>query len=80
MSLESRKLDLVQQLLLVDNEDILDRMQEALNSASSFVLSDAQKAELDAQEARYQRGEGKFSPLEDSISRIKANYAASRVR
>ncbi len=78
MSLESRKLDLVQQLLLVDNEDILDRMQDALNSASAFVLSDAQKAELDAQEARYARGEGQSYSWDEVKAHARASLAAKR--
>jgi len=49
MSLETRKLELMQQLLLVDSEEVLERMQDMLNAESTFVLSDAQKAELDEQ-------------------------------
>lgn len=80
MSLEARKLEVMQQLLLVDSEEMLERVQDMLNAEKTFVLSDAQKAALDEQEARYQRGEGRFNPLEESLARIKDNYTASRAR
>jgi len=59
MSLETRKLEVMQQLMLVDSEEVLVRVQEMLNAEKTFVLSDEQKAALDAQEARYTRGEGR---------------------
>jgi hypothetical protein len=80
VSLEARKLEVMQQLLLVDSEEVLDRVQHMLNAEKTFVLSDEQKAALDEQEARYKRGEGSFSPLEETLARIKDNYAASRAR
>lgn len=78
MSLEARKLDVMQQLLMVDSEEMIARVEEVLNAKATFVLTEAQKAALDEQEARYLRGEGSFSPLEETLARIKENYAASR--
>lgn len=73
MSLETRKLELMQHLLLVDSEEVLERMQDMLNAESRFVLSDAQKAELDAQKLRYERGESRTYTLEETKSRVRAS-------
>jgi putative addiction module component (TIGR02574 family) len=73
MSLESRKLELMQQLLLVDSEEVLERMQDMLNAESTFVLSDAQKAELDTRKLRYERGESRTYTLEETKSRVRAS-------
>jgi hypothetical protein len=78
MSLETKKLDVMQQILLVDNEELLDRMTALMNSGSVPALTPTQKAELDAQELRHARGEGKFHPIEESIARVRSNYTASR--
>jgi len=45
---------------------------------TTYTLSIPQQAELDAQETRHARGEVTFHPMEESIARVKANYAASR--
>jgi len=78
MSLETRKLELMQQLLLVDSEEVLERMQDMLNAESTFVLSDAQKAELDEQEARYARGEGRSYSWDEVKAHARAALAANR--
>lgn len=70
MSLVTKKLELLQQLLLVEDEATLDHIQGLLNNNHSFVLSDEQKEALDAQEERYKRGEGTFSPLDEVLDRI----------
>lgn len=76
MSLETKKLEMVQRLLMVESEDILDRVRELLETAREFSLSDAQKAALDAQDARYRSGSGTFKPLDESISHIRDKYKA----
>jgi len=78
MSLETKKLEVLQQLLLVDDEAFLDHVLELLNANNEFVLSDKQKAELDAQKLRHERGEGSFSSLDDVIARIRKRPAASQ--
>lgn len=78
MSLEARKLEVMQQLLLVDSEEVLDRVQDMLNAEKAFVLSDEQKAALDEQEARYQRGEGTFYSWDEVKAHVRAAYAAKR--
>tara|TARA_R110002072_G_scaffold129589_3_gene268168 strand:+ start:39 stop:278 length:240 start_codon:yes stop_codon:yes gene_type:complete len=78
MSLEIKKLEVLQQLLLVDDEAFLDHVLELLNANNEFVLSDKQKAELDAQKLRHERGEGSFSSLDDVIARIRKRPAASQ--
>lgn len=78
MSLETKKLEVLQQLLLVDDEAFLDHVLELLNTNDEFVLSDEQKAELDAQKLRHERGEVSFSSLEDVIARIRKRPAASQ--
>jgi hypothetical protein len=78
MSLETRKLELMQQLLLVDSEEVLERLQDILDTESTFVLSDAQKAELDEQEARYARGEGSSYTWDEVKAHARAALAAKR--
>ncbi len=79
MSLETRKLEVMQQLLLVDSEEVLDRVQHMLNAERTFVLSDEQKAALDEQEARYARGEGQFFSWDEVKVHARASMAAKRV-
>lgn len=78
MSLVTRKLEVIQQLLLVDSEEVLERVQDMLNAEKTFVLSDEQKAALDEQEARYQRGEGQSFSWEEVKTHVRAAYAAKR--
>jgi putative addiction module component (TIGR02574 family) len=73
MSLETRKLEVMQQLLLVDSEEVLDRVHDMLNAENTFALSDAQKAELDARKLRYERGESRTYTLEETKSRVRAS-------
>ncbi len=80
MSLETRKLELMQQLLLVNSEEVLERLQDMLNAESTFVLSDAQKAELDARRLRYERGESRTYTLEETFEHIRSNYSAARAK
>lgn len=70
MSLETKKLEVLQQLLLVDDEAFFDHVQELLNNNHSFTLSDEQKAGLDAQKLKYERGEGSFSTMDEVLDRI----------
>lgn len=73
MSLEAKKLEVLQQLLLVDDEAFLDHVLEMLNPNHEFVLSDEQKAELNAQELRHERGEDTIYAWEE----VKANARAA---
>lgn len=78
MSLEAKKLEVLQQLLLVDDEAFLDHVLELLNTNHEFVLSDKQKAELDAQKLRHERGEGTTYTWEEVKANARAALLAKR--
>lgn len=73
MSLEARKLEVMQQLLLLDNEEMLDQLHQMLRAGNTYELTEAQKAELDARKLRYERGESRTYTLEETMSRVRAS-------
>lgn len=65
MSLELKKIEVMRQVLMVDDEEILDQMQLLLSPSTGSELSATQKGELDRQLKRMERGEGKSFPWSD---------------
>lgn len=76
MTIESKKLELMRQLLLVNDESVLDHVQVMLNSPEPFALSHGQKAELDDQLARMADGEGESLPWAEVKRRLGSLVSA----
>jgi len=58
MSLEAAKLEVMQQLLFTDSAELIEQVRVLLREGGRpFALTDAQKAGLDAQRLRHERGE-----------------------
>lgn len=59
MNLAARKLELMQQLMLVDNEHVLDQVQSLLHADNGYDLTDAQKTELLVRKKKFESGKSK---------------------
>jgi len=58
MNLETAKLEVMQQLLSADSAEPIEEVRALLRDGGRpFALTDAQKAGLDAQRLRHERGE-----------------------
>ena len=66
MDFAARKLEVLQQLLLVDSEQMIDHLKRLLSSGSSYELTDAQKAELVVRRKKFTLGQSKNYSLHEA--------------
>ena len=71
MNIEARKISLIQQLLLIQQETVLDKI-EALLSVDTFTLSDGQKKAID--KGLESLNEGKKMQHEQVMDQIKERF------
>lgn len=72
MSLETRKLEVMQELLLTHSESLLEQVHQMLRAGNDHELTEGQKAELDARRSRYRSGESKAYSLEEAKAMVCA--------
>ncbi len=73
MDIQATKLDLMQKLLMLDSEEVLNKVKELLNKTESdFTLTQAQKRILDERRTAHLSGESKSYSWEEVRAKARA--------
>lgn len=72
MDKNSIKLELMQQLMLIESEELLNEVQKLIDShTATFQLSEKHQQILDERQARLEKGESKLYSWDEVMKNIK---------
>lgn len=71
MDIQSLKIDLIHWLTELKDKTVLEKIQ-AIKEEGDYNLSPAQQEELDKRLERYERGDMKFKPWEETKASIRS--------
>ncbi len=71
MDIQSLKIDLIHWLTELKDKTVLEKIQ-AIKDEGDYNLSPAQQEELDKRLERYERGDMKFKPWEETKASIRS--------